>query len=181
MTLRRQSLELPPPQGMKAQPVSSVVWLPRNYLHANDYNPNHVAPPEITLLKRSLLADGWTQPIVVRRDAEIVDGFHRWGVADDEQVAAMTEGYVPVVYLRKDAPLEHQMASTIRHNRARGVHGVRPMAAIVRELIDVLGMTPERMVKELGMEREEVDRLYSVAGMPKRTGAAEFTHGWTPG
>jgi ParB-like chromosome segregation protein Spo0J len=179
--LPKTPLDLAPPQGMAAQPISRVLWLPRRQLHPNDYNPNFVAKPELNLLKVSILADGWTQPIVMRRDGEVVDGFHRWDVSEDEQVAAMTEGYVPIVFLREDASLSHQMASTIRHNRARGVHGVRPMAAIIRELIDKLGMTPERIVRELGMEREEVDRLYSAEGMPERAGQNGFSKGWVPG
>src|SRR5689334_9004886 len=110
--------------GLEVQPLSRVEWLPREALHSNDYNPNRVPPTELDLLKTSILEDGWTQPIVARLSGEIVDGFHRWTVSADPQIAAMTGGLVPVVRLPDDTPLEQQMAATIRHNRARGAHAV---------------------------------------------------------
>jgi ParB-like chromosome segregation protein Spo0J len=163
-----------------SQPVDAVRWVPRDELHANDYNPNRVAPPELELLARSILEDGWTQPIVARPDGGIVDGFHRWTVAGRADVAALTAGRVPVVYL--DRPRADQMLSTIRHNRARGIHGVRPMASIVRELVDEHGLTESELDRRLGMEREEVERLYDQAGMPEKVSRAKeaFSPGWVP-
>ena len=165
--------------GVEAQPVTHVRWIPRAQLHSNSYNPNRVAPPELRLLKTSILKNGWTQPIVVREDFEIVDGFHRWTVSADPEIHAMTSGYVPVVVL-SGIPMSEQIMATIRHNRARGQHLVLPMGAIVATLIDDEGMTPEEVQRDLQMEDEEVDRLYDTRGMPVRGGMAEFNKGWVP-
>ena len=105
-----------PPGDLSKQPVSSVEWIRRDLLDANDYNPNRVAPPELRLLERSILADGWTQPLVVRFAEEgrfeIVDGFHRWTVSGYPNVAKLTAGLVPCVLVRSD-PVDQRM-STIR-------------------------------------------------------------------
>lgn len=168
------------PHGIERQPVAAVEWVRREALHANDYNPNHVAPTERRLLKRSILATGWTQPIVARRCGEIVDGFHRWSLAGDPAIAELTGGLVPVVYLPDDTPEPDQIAATIRHNRARGEHGVQPMAAIVRRLLDAGDWDVTRIETELGMEDEEVMRLADRSGMPARTGQSAFGNGWVP-
>lgn len=167
------------PRGIDQQPVAGVSWRHRDELHANDYNPNHVAPPELELLKVSILADGWTQPIVARSSGEIVDGFHRWTVAGDPEVGALTDGMVPVVVLR-DVPPAHQKGSTVRHNRARGAHGVLKMSDIVRVMIDEHGLTRKQVADSMGMEREEVERLYDVSGMAERAGVDEFSKAWVP-
>jgi ParB-like chromosome segregation protein Spo0J len=149
-------------------------------LKPNGYNPNHVAPIELELLALSILEDGWTQPIVARSDGQIVDGFHRWMVSERPEIRKLTGGKVPVVYLNRSPA--HQMLSTIRHNRARGVHGVLPMAKIVRELMDVYDMKAEAVCERLGMEPEEVERLYDQAGMPERVSrkTAGFSKAWVP-
>lgn len=167
-------------KGIACQPVSAVEWVEGAQLKANNYNPNKVAPPEMRLLKQSLLEDGWTQPIVARADGEIVDGFHRFTLGTtDPQIMAMTGGLVPVVRLAPN-DAAHQMMSTVRHNRARGTHAVLRMAEIVRALIDE-GKVPEAdIMKRLGMEDEEVERLYDSGGMIKRGRAAEFNKGWVP-
>lgn len=169
------------PHGRDAQPLSCIEWVPRDDLHANLYNPNHVAKPELELLKTSILEDGWTQPIVARPDGEIVDGFHRWTVSADPRIYAMTAGFVPVVRLVPPATGD-QMLSTVRHNRARGEHGVLPMAAIVRRLRDEEGLSVEAVMQRCGMEREEVTRLYDRGGMTERgtQGKEGFSKGWTP-
>lgn len=167
--------------GREAQPLARIEWVAREDLHANLYNPNHVAKPELELLKVSILEDGWTQPIVARPDGEVVDGFHRWTVSADPRIYAMTGGLVPVVRLQPPAHGD-QMLSTIRHNRARGEHGVLPMAAIVRRLRDEEGLTVEQVMQRCGMEREEVVRLYDRGGMTERgtQHKTEFSKGWTP-
>ncbi|GGS37969.1 IbrB-like domain-containing protein [Deinococcus knuensis] len=167
--------------GRDQQPLARIEWVPREDLHANLYNPNHVAKPELELLKVSILEDGWTQPIVARPDGEVVDGFHRWTVSADPRIYAMTGGLVPVVRLHPPAHGD-QMLSTIRHNRARGEHGVLPMAAIVRRLRDEEGLTVEQVMQRCGMEREEVVRLYERGGMTERgtQGREGFSRGWTP-
>ena len=170
-----------PDKTRKKHPLDSIEWVERDSLKANDYNPNHVARPELALLKLSILADGWTQPIVARHDGEIVDGFHRWTVAKDKEVSAMSDGLVPVVRLDSATSLGDQMASTIRHNRARGVHGIVPMAEIVNSLINEHGFENDHLQKMLGMDYEEVDRLSDTGGMTERGSRSEFGKGWTAG
>jgi ParB-like chromosome segregation protein Spo0J len=166
--------------GLKKQPISAVEWVKPDTLRANNYNPNHVAPPELELLKVSLLEDGWTQPLVARQDGELVDGFHRWVLASaDKDVKALTKGLVPVVRLRP-GDAAHQMMSTIRHNRARGNHGVLKMADIVRTLAHEMKIPAEEIMRRLGMEDEEVDRLQDTGGMIERGSAAAFANGWVP-
>lgn len=175
--------------GRLNQPVTYWKWVDRNDLVANDYNPNHVAPIELELLAISLLEDGWTQPIVCLRPradgkVEIVDGFHRWTVSGWPSVWAMTEGQVPVVFLERDqADRAERMMATIRHNRARGTHGVKPMAAIVAALVGEHGIDPADVGRLLGMEAEEVRRLSEHGGMPTEGAArveGKFSGGWVP-
>lgn len=164
-----------------AQPVAVVQWIDREQLSANDWNPNHQAPPEHRLLATSILENGWTQPIVARDNGngtfEIVDGYHRWLASGTPKVHALTDGLVPVVVLPQADRALAQMA-TIRHNRARGVHGVLPMADIVNDLLDQ-GIDRKDLGKRLGMDQEEVDRLADRGDMRKRAGQADFGKGWT--
>ena len=159
-------------------PVDSVEWVDRDSLDANDYNPNHVAPIELDLLATSILEDGWTHPLVVTPDNVIIDGYHRWLVSDREDVRALTDGKVPVVTLDKDRA--HLMMSTVRHNRARGIHGVLPMADMVRNLMDHHGLEDSDLIDLLGMDIDEIERLYDQAGMPEKNADHEFNRGWVP-
>lgn len=164
------------------QPISTVEWVHRDRLSANDWNPNHQAPPEHKLLVVSILENGWTQPIVVRQHdggerLEIVDGYHRWLASGTKDVQAMTEGQVPVVILPETDDTLAKMA-TIRHNRARGTHGVVPMADIVVDLL-ADGVSSAEIQKRLGMDEEEVDRLSDRGDMVKRGSRPAFGKGWT--
>lgn len=166
--------------GTSNQPVAAVRWLSRDELSANSWNPNRQAPPEHRLLKISILENGWTQPIVVRQEnsgLEIVDGYHRWLAAADSQIAALTEGLVPVVVLPPTDPVLARMA-TVRHNRARGIHHVLGMADIVADLLD-LGLSQEEIGRRLEMDEEEVDRLADRGEMTRRHNAGGFSNGWT--
>jgi ParB-like chromosome segregation protein Spo0J len=165
-------------KGINQQPLSRVKWIDRSVLRSNHYNPNHVAPKELELLKISIKEDGWTQPIVARPDGEIVDGFHRWTVSADKDIFEMTDGKVPVVYI--NPPKDQQMMATIRHNRARGSHAVLKMADIVRDLIDNQGLSFDEVQERLQMEWEEVDRLYDASGMTVRGSKDTFNTGWVP-
>jgi ParB-like chromosome segregation protein Spo0J len=147
------------------QPISAVQWVNRNALKPNGYNPNRVAPPELKLLKISIIEDGWTQPIVINPDNEIVDGFHRWTVSADPEIAKMTGGLIPVVVTRPKDKAQQKMA-TIRHNRARGTHGVLDMSKIVQSMIEE-GISQQEIMSRLQMESEEVIRLALKAGIPK--------------
>lgn len=165
--------------GTKDQPISSVEWVPRDNLTANHYNPNKMPKQEMQLLKVSIMEDGWTQPIVARLDGEIVDGFHRWTTAGDPEVAALTDGLVPVVRIKEIDPARQRMA-TIRHNRARGEHYVLSMADIVAELVRELGVDPDALRTRLGMEREEIVRMLDRGRMVDRAGNDDFKPAWVP-
>jgi len=180
------TLQTVSPNGIEQQPISTVVWIHRELLRANDYNPNHVATPELKLLAQSILEDGWTQPVVVREAAEeddgtkyeIIDGFHRWTVSGRfAPVAAMTDGRVPCVIVDLDAA--HQRMSTIRHNRARGKHAVVKMADIIDQLL-AEGLSAKDMQERLGMEEEEVNRLAQRGKMVERGGSETFGDSWRP-
>jgi ParB-like chromosome segregation protein Spo0J len=168
--------------GFDDQPVSHIEWVHRDELHANDYNPNHVPPPELRLLKLSIIEDHWTQPIVIREDEngtlEIVDGYHRWLVSDDKKIREMTDGYVPVVRLKNLSPAQQRMA-TIRHNRARGEHHVMKMADIVDDLVNRYGVDSAEVERRLQMEEEEVKRFLDHGNMVKRGSRDEFGKAWT--
>ncbi len=165
--------------SIEEQPVNTVLWVPRESLRGNDYNPNRVAPPELKLLRLSIMEDGWTQPIVRRPDDEIVDGFHRWQISEDKEIAALTDGHVPVVTINPDPA--HQRLSTIRHNRARGTHHVVRMSEIVADLANGLGMDVEEVRVRLGMDREEVVRLLDKGSMVKRAAKPEgMGEAWRP-
>lgn len=160
------------------QPVADLKWVDRNTLSPNNYNPNRVATPEMELLIISILEDGWTQPIVINPDNEIVDGFHRWTVSADPRIYKLTEGLVPVVVTRpKD--IEQQKMATIRHNRARGQHGVLDMANIIAGMVDA-GLSQQEIETRLQMESEEVIRLANRAGIAKSSliQDREFSKAW---
>ena len=139
-------------------PLSSLQWVDRSRLKANDYNPNVVSEENLKLLVQSILTNGWTLPIVVKPDYTIIDGFHRWTVAGREPLKTMLKGKVPVVIVDHHGDKSADMYGTITHNRARGTHVLGPMKSIVKQLIDE-GKTVEEIGKQLGMKPEEVFRL----------------------
>lgn len=138
-------------------PLSSLQWVDRNRLRANDYNPNKVSEDNLQLLTQSILTNGWTLPIVVRPDYTIIDGFHRWTVAGREPLRSKLSNKVPVVIVKHDDESD-DIYGTITHNRARGTHLLEPMKAIVKRLMDE-GKTVDEISKQLGMKPEEVFRL----------------------
>lgn len=138
-------------------PLSTLHWVERDRLTANSYNPNRVSEENLKLLTQSILTNGWTLPIVCRRDYTIIDGYHRWTVAGREPLKTMLDNKVPVVIVDHKEHAE-DIYGTVTHNRARGVHLLEPMKAIVKELLDS-GKSVEEISKELGMRPEEVFRL----------------------
>lgn len=138
-------------------PLASLQWVDRSVLKANDYNPNVVSEDNLQLLIQSILTNGWTLPIVVRPDYTIIDGFHRWTVAGREPLKTKLGGKVPVVIVAHE-DRNDDIYGTITHNRARGVHVLGPMKAIVKQLIDE-GKTIPEISKQLGMTAEEIFRL----------------------
>jgi ParB-like chromosome segregation protein Spo0J len=164
------------------EPVDYVEWVPVEEVQANDYNPNQVAPPEMELLRLSILADGYTQPIVTNREdghREVVDGFHRSRVGREfPDVADRVQGYLPVVQIRSDrGATPDRMAATIRHNRARGKHQVIKMSEIVLEL-KRRNWTDSKVAKELGMDPDEVLRLTQITGLAEAFKDSDFTEAW---
>ena len=139
-------------------PLGTLQWVDRELLHANDYNPNKVSEENLRLLMQSILANGWTLPIVVRPDYTIIDGFHRWSVAGREPLKTMLGGKVPVVIVDHGGDEAADVYGTITHNRARGTHLLEPMKAIVKKLL-AEGKTVKEIGKQLGMRPEEVFRL----------------------
>ena len=140
---------------MIKQPLSDINWVHRDLLTANDYNPNSMGKLELALLATSITEDGWTQPIVVTRDYVIVDGYHRWTVSLQQEIYNQTNGLVPIVFI--DGHQESLKMATIRHNRARGTHGIAAMAEIVADLSSQYDT--KQLAKLLGMTKEEVTRL----------------------
>lgn len=138
-------------------PLSSLQWVDRDSLRANDYNPNRVSEENLQLLIQSIQTNGWTLPIVVRPDYTIIDGFHRWTVAGREPLKTLLGNKVPVVIVAHTDEAE-DMYGTITHNRARGTHLLEPMKAIVKKLIND-GKSTKEICKQLGMRPEEVFRL----------------------
>ena len=163
----------------RPMPLDELQWMHRDNLKPNNYNPNSVAPPELDLLKTSIKEDGWTQPIVANPDMTIVDGFHRWTCSGHPEIYELTDGYVPVVMLRP-TNFEHQQMSTIRHNRARGRHGVLEMGRIVQNMLDS-GLSTEEVMKRLKMEREEVLRLTNTQGVMSHPDLDKpYNNAWEP-
>lgn len=162
-------------------PIYNVKAVPIEKIHANAYNPNHVAPPEMKLLYKSILEDGYTMPIVCyyieENDTyEIVDGFHRYStMLNHKDIYERENGKLPVSVI--DKPLSERMASTIRHNRARGSHGVDLMSNIVGEL-SKMGKTDAWIMKNIGMDAEEVLRLKQISGLQQLFKDKEFSKGW---
>ena len=168
----------------KNEPVDFVKWVRCDDVVANDYNPNRVAPPEMELLEVSIMNDGYTQPVVTWDNAEkgkieVIDGFHRNRVAKESKIVSKRiNGYLPIVNIRKEQSGKNdRIASTIRHNRARGKHQVDAMSEIVIELKN-RNWTNARIAKQLGMDEEEVLRLCQVSGLEHLFSDKDFSNSW---
>jgi len=165
----------------KDMPVDNVIWVDINKVQANDYNPNSVAKQEMNLLYTSISHDGYTQPVVTIYDKEkdkyiIIDGFHRYLILKTySDLREKTGGLLPVVVLEKD--INDRMASTVRHNRARGKHSVSGMSSMVFNMLDN-GWEDEDICNELGMETEELLRLKHITGFSKLFENIEYKKAW---
>jgi ParB-like chromosome segregation protein Spo0J len=165
----------------KGQPIDHVHWVPIEQVRANDYNPNSVASKEMDLLYTSILHDGYTQPIVTVHDAQndvyvIIDGFHRYFTAKaNKDILERNGGLLPIVVL--DKSINDRMASTVRHNRARGEHSVSGMAGMVFQMLEN-GWEDADICNELGMEPEEILRLKHITGFSKLFEDAEYSESW---
>lgn len=166
----------------KNEPVDFVKWVKNETVHSNDYNPNKVAPPEMQLLEVSILNDGYTQPIVTFPDekgVEVVDGFHRSRIGKESKlVKQRVNGYVPTVIIRPEVSDRNaRIASTIRHNRARGKHQVSAMSEIVLELKN-RNWNNKRIARELGMDEDEILRLCQISGLESMFKDTDFSRAW---
>jgi ParB-like chromosome segregation protein Spo0J len=167
----------------KNEPVDCVLWIKADEVVANDYNPNKVAPPEMELLEVSIMHDGYTQPIVTwpRDDSkrEVVDGFHRSRVGKESNVVKKRVlGYLPIVAIRSEQQgKSDRVASTIRHNRARGKHQIDAMSEIVLELKN-RNWTNQRIARELGMDKDEILRLCQITGLEHLFLDQDFSRAW---
>ena len=164
------------------EPVDCVLWVKNDQVVANDYNPNKVAPPEMQLLEVSIDNDGYTQPIVtypVDGHCEVVDGFHRSRVGKESPVIKQrVHGYLPIVAIRQEqTDKKDRIASTIRHNRARGKHQVDAMSEIVLELKN-RNWNNARIARELGMDEDEILRLCQVSGLSHLFSDQDFSRSW---
>lgn len=169
-------------------PIDKVQWVDRALLQANSWNPNHVAPPELDLLRISILEDGWASAIAVQEahhpdtdefsHYEIVDGFHRWTVSGYPEIAELSNGMVPVVVITLDPA--HARISTIRFNRARGSHAVASMSDIIVDLSEVYDLSDQEIMDRLGMEHEEVLRLRERGRMVLRQINESLSEAWRP-
>ncbi len=163
------------------QPIDMVRWVPVEQVQANDYNPNSVAGNEMRLLYTSISHDGYTQPVVTVYDPEIqkyviVDGFHRYTIMRRyEDIYKLNDGKLPIVVI--DKSINDRMASTIRHNRARGKHSVAGMGKIVFDMLKN-GATDEQICNEVGLEPEELARLKYVTGFAKLFENAQYGKAW---
>lgn len=165
-----------------AEPVDRIRWIRTDQVHANDYNPNAVAPPEMELLELSVWEDGYTQPIVAWEEhdrIEVIDGFHRNRVGkESERILERIHGYLPVVVANPDRTDKgDRIAATIRHNRARGKHQIGAMADIVLEL-KRRNWSDKKIGKHLGMEPDEVLRLSQITGLAEMFTDREFSEAW---
>ena len=167
----------------KNEPVDCVQWVKNETVKANDYNPNAVAPPEMELLRLSITNDGYTQPVVsMIEEGEkrvVIDGFHRTRVAKEcPDITQRLYGYTPVVTIRESqSDLNNRVASTIRHNRARGKHKVESMSDIVADL-KKRNWSDKKIGIELGMDQDEVLRLSQISGLTELFSNSEFSQAW---
>lgn len=166
---------------VRSQPIDRVRWVPIEQVEANNYNPNAVASREMRLLYTSILHDGYTQPVVTIFDSArgkyvIVDGFHRYFTCkSNPDLLARNRGRLPVVVIDKE--IADRMASTVRHNRARGKHSVTGMSQMVFSLLDS-GWPDEQICNHLGMEPEELLKLKHLTGFARLFEDAEYAQAW---
>ena len=180
--INKFKIELHKISPFKNEPVDCVLWVKNDRVEANDYNPNSVASPEMELLRLSIENDGYTQPIVTYEEEEkiiVIDGFHRNRVAKEcETITKRIKGYLPITLIRdSQAGRNDRIASTIRHNRARGKHQIESMTNIVLEL-KRRNWSMKKIAKQLGMEQDEVLRLTQISGLIDMFSDEDFSKSW---
>ncbi|HEJ9811506.1 TPA: ParB-like nuclease domain-containing protein [Proteus mirabilis] len=186
--LNKIKLSLHQISPFKNEPIDCVLWIKRQQIIANDYNPNVMSPTEKRLLETSLVKDGYTQPVVVLpiqqsknkpTQWQVVDGYHRYLLSKKNSLNKRINGYLPITILDVEShTMADQMAATIRHNRARGQHQVAAMSDIVRDL-SRLGWNDQKIGDELGMSQDEVLRLKQISGLAELFSEHDFSEAWT--
>lgn len=199
-TLNKIRYQIHQHSPFKKHPIDYVEWVKNGEVFANDYNPNAVAPPEMELLHVSMKEDGVTQPIVANKESVtkkllkelnvletvfksiwvIIDGFHRNRVGKEkEDIRTALFGYLPLVQIRKENRARgKRMASTVRHNRARGKHGIKSMMQMVTEFVQ-MGWEDNAIMKHLGMAKEELFRFKQASGLISSFLKRKFSKSWT--
>lgn len=178
--IRKELHEVSP---LKHHPVDCVLWVKSDEIEANEYNPNAVAPPEMELLHKSIAEDGYTMSIVTYRQPDgtikIVDGFHRRQTErNNPDISESTFARVPLTFIRDTQEgLSDRMASTIRHNRARGTHNIELMSTIVSELVE-MGKGDPWICKHIGMSADELLRLKQITGLASLFNNKSFSQSW---
>ncbi len=168
-------------KNREEMPIDNIIWVDLGKVEANNYNPNSVAKTELRLLQTSILSDGYTQPIVTYYDElrdkyVIVDGFHRYTCCkQNKEINERCGGMIPIVVIDKN--INGRMASTVRHNRARGKHSIEGMADMVFKMLDN-GMDDSAVCNELGMEAEELIKLKHLTGFSKLFKDVEYQRAW---
>ncbi len=167
---------------MREEPIDCVLWVSNEAVAANNYNPNKVAPPEMKLLHLSVKEDGYTQPIVAFPEGTaytVVDGFHRYRVGVEyTDIRRRCKGRLPITVIRPDREgRADRIASTIRHNRARGKHQVQAMSEIVLEL-SRRNWSDDKIANDLGMDADEVLRLKQITGLAEMFAERSFSEAW---
>lgn len=172
---------MPQAENTYQSPVYNVRQIHISKIRANAYNPNAVAPPEMKLLELSIWEDGFTMPVVCYylpdEDLyEIVDGYHRYTtLKTSDRIREREQEMLPVVIIDKD--ISNRMASTIRHNRARGSHSIELMSSIVSDLVQS-GMSDGWILRHIGMDKDELLRLKQITGLAALFENKEFSEAW---
>ena len=166
---------------LKDMPINNIEWIDIERLKANDYNPNVVLRKEMNLLKLSIIRNGWIQPILINKDYEIIDGYHRVSaVRMDRQLKEFTDGKVPCAVLDLDTP--SRMLLTIRINRAKGTHVAFKMHDVVKSLVEDYNVSIDRICKEIGATQNEVklllqENIFTQKGIDEKS---SYSKAWVP-
>lgn len=143
-------------------PVLRVQLININQISPNGYNPNKVAEKELRLLLESITQDGYTMPIVVIKSQVegedkyvIVDGFHRYfTMVNSKTIREKNHGFIPCSVISGEKA--DIIASTIRHNKARGKHNVMGDTNCIKQMLET--KSQEEVCKALGMSADDLQK-----------------------
>lgn len=176
-------LEIHEVSPLRHHPADCVLWERSAEIETQKINPNAVAPPEMELLYESIKNDGYTMSVVAYRQKDgtirVVDGFHRRKIERmHSDISESTFSRIPLTLIRESQEGEgDRMASTIRHNRARGTHNIELMSTIVAELVE-MGKSDRWIQKHIGMSADELLRLKQITGVAALFANRDFSDSW---